>query len=131
MSLLKKRKRKKPLRTHLPDIGCPFCWEWLPTPQIQLKSFSGSECMGGRCECGAFFVVDETGKSGGTALLDVQAVASDGDLERAMTLREGVDFELKTKGYHGESGSASGNARGHSHMDPILWAIRLLEKSPE
>jgi hypothetical protein len=126
MSLLKKRK-KRPLKPTLPDIGCPFCWEWLPKPAVQPRSFSGAECLGGRCECGAFFVVDETGKSGGAALLDVQAIACDGDLERATSLREGVDFELKTKGYRGESFTRSGNARGYSHMDPKLWAIKFLE----
>lgn len=91
-----------------------------------MDTFSGSECRGGHCDCGAYFVVDETGKSGGKALLDVQAMATGGDLDHAMTLVEGVDFELKTKGYHGESMTRSGNARGHSHMDPKLWAIRLL-----
>ena len=128
MSLLKKRKKKKTLKTVLPKIGCPFCWEWLPEPRVQARTFSGSECKGGRCDCGVFFVVDETGKSGGTALLDVQAMACDGDLERAMNLRERIDFELKTKGYYGESLTSSGTARGHSHMDPKLWAIRLLKK---
>jgi hypothetical protein len=127
MSLLKKRKRKRKLKTSLPEIGCPFCWEWLPRPEVQPQSFSGSECKGGRCDCGAFFVVDETGKSGGTALLDVQAVAAGGDLDRAMTLCEGVDFELKTKKYYGESNTRSGAVRGHSHMDPMLWSIRLLK----
>lgn len=129
MSLLKKRKKKKKMRSTLPDIGCPFCWEWLPPPKVQLKSFSGSECKGGKCACGAFYVVDETGKAGGTALLDAQALACDGDLDKAMALREGVDFELKTKGYHGESRTLSGNARGHSHMDPKLWSLRLLNQS--
>ena len=129
MSLLKKRKKKK-LKAGLPDIGCPFCWEWLPRPEVQPMSFSGAECRGGRCECGAFFVVDETGQSGGTALLDVQAIACGGDLDRATTLREGVDFELKTKHYRGESFSRSGSATAHSHMDPKLWAIRLLRLFP-
>jgi hypothetical protein len=128
MSLLRKRKKKR-LKTVLPDIGCPFCWEWLPKPTVQPRSFSGSECRGGRCSCGAFFVVDETGKSGGTAFLDVQALACDGDMDRAMALREGVDFELKTKGFRGESLTPSGSARGYSYMDPKLWAIRLLSSS--
>jgi len=121
MSLLKKPKKRKSLVTPLPRIGCPFCWEYLPDPRVQHGSYSGSECRGGRCECGAFFVVDETGKSGGAALLDVQAIACGGDLDRAMTLREGVDFELKTRRY---SRDALGT-RGHSHMDPKLWALRL------
>lgn len=126
MSLLNKKKRKRKLGTTLPKIGCPFCWEWLPTPRVQLNSFSATECKGGQCECGAFFVVDETGKSGGVALLDVQALACGGDLERAMTLQEDVDFELKKKAYRGESTTRGGDARGHSYLDPKLWVIRLL-----
>ena len=128
MSLLRKRKKRRTLRSWLPEIGCPFCWEWLPAPKPQPATFSGSECKGGRCECGAFFVVDETGKAGGTALLDVQAVACGGDLDRAMTLTEGKDFELKKKDIMGGSRTVSGAVRGHSHMSPMLWSIRLHAK---
>ncbi len=129
--MLKRRKpkRRKSLRVNLPRIGCPFCWEWLPSPKPLTNVFTAYGCQGGRCaECGAYYVVDDTGKSGGQALLDVQAFACDGDMDRALLIREGVDFELKTREYGGESASQNNYVRGHSHMQPQAWVLRLTKK---
>ena len=48
-------------------VGCPFCWEWIPTPTQEKDVFSPEGCLGGRCTCGAVFVIDETGRLGGQA----------------------------------------------------------------
>ncbi len=63
-----------PIERHLQStrVGCPFCWEWIPKPEQMIAVFSGDGCLGGRCSCGAGFVIDETGHSGGQALLDAQ-----------------------------------------------------------
>jgi len=118
------KKKRKPLRTSIPKVGCPFCLEWLPTPAhlSQVHSMAG---LGGRCECGACFVVDETGRSGGQALLDVQTLACDGDIDKALKLREGVDFELKTKPVHTQAGPRGLPVRGQSFVQPLVWAITL------
>ena len=124
MSLIKRRKKKRPLRSNIPKIGCPFCWEWMPPPGPLTGVFSFN-ATGGRCEeCGAYYVVDETGKSGGQALLDLQAFFTGGDLDRAMQLQEGVDYELKTRDYQREAATTSGYVEGHSHMQPKAWVIR-------
>ena len=104
-------------------VGCPFCWEWLPAPRLLLDVYSGEGASGGRCGCGAFFIIDETGKSGGQALCDLLALACDGDLDRAMEIREGDDFELKTKSL-GEQSSRT-RAAGHSYLQPKVWALKL------
>ena len=124
---IKQTKKKRKLKIAPPKVGCPFCWEWLPPPELVLNVFSGDGAKVGRCECGVYFVVDEIGKAGGQALLDVQAYAVDGDLDRALTLKEGVDFELKTRAFQKNSGGFDGRTRGQSHLQPKIWALRLLE----
>lgn len=47
---------------------CPFCKEFVSHPE-PIKTATG-ECIGGRCGCGAVFVVDETGHNVGEAYLD-------------------------------------------------------------
>jgi hypothetical protein len=104
-------------------VGCPFCWEWLPAPRLLYKVHSAEGASGGLCECGAFFVIDHTGKSGGQALMDLLALACDGDLDRALAIREGSDFELRTKPLKEQSGR--NRLAGHSYLQPKIWALKL------
>ena len=52
---------------------CPFCREFLKFPE-KVKTALG-ECMGGRCSCGAVYVLDPTGHNVGEAYLDALALA--------------------------------------------------------
>lgn len=125
MSLLKKKAVPPLDRPAFPKIGCPFCWEWLPPAQQQRDVFSPDGCEGGRCQCGAFFVVDVTGRSGGQALLDAQAVACNGDLDRALKLDSNRDFEIKTRSLREAAGKHGRRFAGHGYMEPKVWAIKL------
>lgn len=118
-------KKKKKFKLPKPRIGCPFCWEWLPNPVLMTEVFSGGGTRGGRCECGAVFVVDDTGKAGGQALMDAQALACDGDLDRAAAIQEGVDFELKTKAFQAMSDPFSRPLPGHAYLEPKIWSIKM------
>jgi len=123
--LIKKKRNRKPLRMSFERVGCPFCWEWLPPPKHILNVFSGEGCMGGHCECGAVFVIDETGRLSGQALIDAQALACDGDLDKALTLDSKKDFEIKTRVYQATSRRFGDRVRGHSYLPPKVWAIKL------
>ena len=125
MLIKKNRRKRSKLRTPNTRAGCPFCWEWLPQPSRRLDVFSGDGCLGGRCECGAFFVVDETGKLGGQALLDLQALACGGDLDRAIRLISDVDFELKKKPINDTTGHYRGRVQGQNPTGPQIWALLL------
>ena len=105
--------------------SCPFCWEWLPLPQRHRKVFSGDGCSGGRCECGAWFVFDVTGHEGGQAVLDVRALACEGDLDRALSLRDSVDAELKTQPLLALAAPSRRRVRRGADPDPKVWALRL------
>jgi len=112
---MKKRRR---LKTPSLRAGCPFCWEWLPTAEKLTTVFS-SDSRGGRCPCGAVFVVDETGRLGGQALLDALALACDGDLDRAVKLDSKRDYEVKTRPLGPE------RLADHSPAAPKVWAVKL------
>ena len=93
--------------------------------------FSADGCLGGKCSCGAAFVVDETGHSGGQALLDAQALVCDGDLDRALSLSSGEDYEVETRPYQGPTNSLAGRGYGKGYMQPKAWFIKLTKKPEE
>jgi hypothetical protein len=127
MSLLKKkRKKRRRMKPRALRAGCPFCWEWLPTPELQAEVFTASGCLGGRCECGAFFVIDETGRLGGVALMDLQALAAGGDLDRALTWREGENCEIKEKSLTAATPSFAGRTQEHDRSGPRVWALKVI-----
>jgi hypothetical protein len=109
-------------------VGCPFCWEWIPDPKPVFEVFSADECLGGRCSCGAAFVIDETGHSGGQALLDAQALACDGDLDAALALSSDRDYQVETRPYQAPTRGVGRRPHGHSHMQPKVWFIKLKDK---
>ena len=81
------------------QIPCPFCKESVPAPRQVTTVFTPGGCLAERCSCGAVYAVDETGRLGGQALLDAQAVLCEGDLRLAMTLETGKKiWESSIKG---------------------------------
>jgi hypothetical protein len=125
VSLLNKKKKRRRLSHGALRAGCPFCWEWLPVPEDQPGMFAEGGTVGGRCQCGAFFVVDETGKRGGSALLDLKTLACDGDMDRAMALREGDDYAIESKPLAGSTVSYGGRTSGRALFEPRVWALKL------
>lgn len=76
---------------------CPFCKSRVARPKSLPEEL---EMQGGRCACGALYLFDETGKQGGQLLLNGLTLISDGDMDAAMTLSAGTDYELKDVGYN-------------------------------
>ncbi len=120
------RKKRKPLKMPAPKVGCPFCWEWLP-PAEDLARLFPSDFRGGRCECGAVFVIDEIGRAGGEALFDALTLACEGDMERARSLDSKTQYEVKTKAIGPELRNMRGRFENHSPAAPKAWAVKLKE----
>jgi hypothetical protein len=78
-------------------ILCPFCKQKVAAPRRVTTAFTPGGCLAERCSCGAVYAVDETGRLGGQALLDAQAVLCDGDLQRAMALETDVHVEVRSR----------------------------------
>jgi hypothetical protein len=127
--MLLKKKKKRELKTAPPPrVGCPFCLEWLPPPKQIDNVFSPEGCSGGHCACGAVFVVDETGRLGGQALLDAQALLCAGDMTRALALDASKDIEVKNRQYQEPTRGFAAHAFKPVGSRTKLWAIRFAEK---
>lgn len=127
--LIKKNKKREFKTATPPRVGCPFCFEWLPPPKHIDNVFSGEGCSGGHCACGAVFVVDETGRLGGQALLDAQALLCSGDLTKAMALDSNKDIEIKSRQYQEPTRGFAAHAYRPAGSRTKLWAIRFTEKT--
>ncbi len=79
------------------QIMCAFCEEKVPAPSRMMTVFTPEGCLAERCLCGAVYAVDETGRLGGQALLDAQAVLCNGDLNLAMTLESGKQVDIRSR----------------------------------
>lgn len=121
-----RKKKRKSFTPSVPAVRCPYCSEFLPEPARIKQAFS-SDSLGGRCGCGILFILDLSGRSGGQALMDLQTLACDGDIDRALTLRENEHFELKSGSIASMSGSRQSVIRGHGYMKPWIWAMKLKE----
>lgn len=101
---------------------CPFCEEEVPRPRPIVEL--GGSARGGRCSCGAIYIVDETGKAGGQALLDGLTLLCDGDVDRAMGLESGVDYRLERMGYRPKTHGLDPQLPGHGFAKPKLWFMK-------
>ncbi len=153
VSLSKKNRVGAPPQPSPPRINCPFCSKRLPRAETMVDLASAEGCQGGRCTCGAVFVVDDVGRFGGQALLDALTLACQGDIERALKIDAKKGFEVKTgslaeaarerrrrnlglepkrrfeskRRNPGQSAARQGRRRSpkHGYLEPKIWAVRL------
>jgi hypothetical protein len=88
---------------------------------VRREVFSGDGCLGGRCSCGAVFVIDETGREGGRARLDLLALAADGDLDRALDLDGAGEVTLKHRDLGGGVGRFGRRMPAQGQLPPKVW----------
>ena len=85
-----------------------------------------ANAKGGRCSCGALFLLDVNGKRGGETVVDGLTMLCDGDSDRAMRLEEKVDYRLRRRGYDPRSHSLIDRVRGMGgYGQPKLWFLKL------
>lgn len=72
---------------------CPFCRRPLGEPE-EITSRFGSTFSGGRCDCGAVYVYDESGHNMGDAYVEALGFAFDDDLDKAWNMVPGEDYEI-------------------------------------
>ena len=105
------------------QILCPFCKEEVPAPRRVTAVFTPEGCLAGRCSCNAVYAVDETGRLGGQALLDAQAVLCEGDLQQAMALETGKHVDVRSRRFGAQTVRGGGrfNRTGASAR---AWFVR-------
>ncbi|UCG77704.1 MAG: hypothetical protein JSV21_09005 [Nitrospirota bacterium] len=96
----KKRKygnRPREDKSSLSIPKCPFCDQAFEKPSSIWGEFT--EFTGGRCDCGAAYICDETGKNLGETLMDALVLLCDNDWDRALSLVPGEEYEEDTISY--------------------------------
>jgi hypothetical protein len=106
------------------QVLCPFCKEKVPRPRRVRTVFTAEGCLAERCSCGAVYAVDETGRLGGQALLDAQAVLCDGDLRLAMTLETGKQVDVRSRPLGAQTIQDSASRFGRISGSARAWFVR-------
>jgi hypothetical protein len=104
--------------------ACLFCGAALPRPK-QRAWVPASLLPGGRCSCGACFVVDPTGRNGGHALLEALADACDGDRARSDFLVPGRDYLEMIENYDQQLHKLIKGFRGYRRGMARLYLVKL------
>jgi hypothetical protein len=74
------------------QVRCPFCSAAVLRP-VELQEGQWYDFAGGFCDCGAVFAHDPTARNGGAVFLQALVMATEGDMDRAMGLSEGEDYD--------------------------------------
>jgi len=106
------------------QILCPFCKKRVPAPRQVTTVFTPGGCLAERCSCGAAYAVDETGRLGGQALLDAQAVLCDGDLHLAMTLETGKHVDVRSRPFQSQTLAAGTSRFNRVSRSARAWFVR-------
>jgi hypothetical protein len=86
--------------------------------------FTSEGCLAERCSCGAVYAVDETGRLGGQALLDAQAVLCEGDLRLAMTLETGKHVDVRSRPLGAQTIRDGTSRFGRTGASARAWFVR-------
>jgi hypothetical protein len=109
--------------------ACPFCGAALPRPKRRADTLS--LLPGGRCACGASFVVDPTGRNGGDALLEALADACGGDRARSNFLVPGRDYQEFIENYDTQLHRWIKGVRGYRRGMARLYLVKLIPAPSE
>jgi hypothetical protein len=72
---------------------CPFCRAEIAPPG-EVEGGQWYDFAAGSCACGAVFAHDPTARNGGAVFLQALLMAAGGDMDRAMSLAENVDYDV-------------------------------------
>ncbi len=113
-------------------LTCPFCGR-VPEEPHRIEMRFG-ETTGGRCECGAVYVYDETGHLQGEAFSDALALLYAGDYDAAQNASE-TDYQEETisfdrrLGRYFRSSEAAGGIGGLLDRRPRYIFLKKTGKS--
>lgn len=132
--MLKLRPRKRidpnkiPKRSKPEKACCGFCKTRIPRPKENLLAIS---VLVGTCpSCAAWYIDDSNGKLGGEAFVVGLTLLADGDPSRAMTLREGTDYEQCALVYDGRRHEVDIEGDPRPYGVGRMWFFRKLEPGP-
>lgn len=115
------------LRQHGEPPACAFCGAALPRPKRRAHNLT-SVLPGGSCGCGAFFVVDPTGRNGGHALLEALEDACGGDRARSDFLEPGKDYQELIQNYDTQLHRYITGFKGYRRGMARLYLVKLIPR---
>ncbi|MCX5718448.1 MAG: hypothetical protein NT055_00530 [Nitrospirae bacterium] len=80
------------------EAKCPFCGKMMDVPH-KIRTRLGSDIVGGRCECEAVYVFDQSRHNLGEAYVDALNYACEGKCDNPWELIPGQDYQEITMYY--------------------------------
>ncbi len=112
-------------------LSCPFCARPVGETE-EIRTRFGNTFTGGRCECGAVYVYDQSGHNMGDAYVDALTYACGGDWDLAWSLTPEVDYEVieKTHDIRKSKYMMKTNPRGRTPCYIFVKLKESLRNSP-
>lgn len=111
------------------EVVCPFCDRELPRP-ASMAVMPGDIRSGGRCGCGALYLLDETGKGVGEIMVIGLEVVAHETAKSFTDLVPGEDYEDAILSYdwrtHRSAGISTGYMDGYGRLYVIKGKKSLL-----
>jgi hypothetical protein len=111
------------------EAVCLFCTAKLTRPRAIESTLAHIALTGGYCSCGSLFIFDASGKEGGQSLMDGLFLLCDGNMDAALALRPGLDYQLERVSYNPRLHTFEPQGRGHAFGQPKLWFMKLTPKT--
>ncbi|HEX9020828.1 MAG TPA: hypothetical protein VF903_06165 [Nitrospirota bacterium] len=109
------------------DPVCPFCRSKLARPTT-IKINSLEDALGGRCGCGAFYLVDPTGKNVGEVMMQALNLAAQELSKNFEDLVAGEDYEDIILSYDWRTHRSTGVPTGFGDRYGRLFVVRVKKK---
>lgn len=106
---------------------CPFCGRFFERPR-DIKTKIGNIFAGGKCECGAAYVYDRSGRNLGEAYVDAMVYACDEDWDKAWQLTPEEDYEIRSVHYDADGHVIIERTRAAGRSGENLLFVRLKKK---
>lgn len=104
-------------------LACPFCRLSLEGPSEISLPF-GSKAEGGKCQCGAVYIYDRSGRMTGEAFSDALLLAYEGDYDKAFGADD-EDYEEVTVSHARDRGRYVTGEPSLNDRNPKFYFIRL------
>ena len=110
------------------ELRCPFCGTELARP-AEIAVGPGEKAQGGTCRCGAFYLMDPTGKNVGEMMVQALGMVSESVSKDISELTAGEDFEDIVLSYDWRTHRSSGVSTGHMDGYGRLYIIKPKKKT--
>jgi hypothetical protein len=110
------------------ELRCPFCRTELARPE-EISIGPGEKALGGTCACGAFYLMDPTGKNAGEIMAQALGMAAEALAKNLSELQAGDDYEDVILSYDWRTHRSSGESTGYMDGYGRLYLIKPNKKT--